>query len=74
MGVPVVQGLLEGGVDDVVRRGHDVAECADAAQVIAVSAEGADVGHGWDSFRGAMAGDVVVLWRAFPEVKGERGA
>ena len=45
VGAAVVEGLLQRGVDDVVGRGDHVAEGADAAQVVAVSAERADVGH-----------------------------
>src|SRR5262249_52795723 len=37
---------LQGRVDDVVGRGDHVAEVADAAQVVAVSTERTDVGHG----------------------------
>src|SRR5262249_8229226 len=46
IGAAVVQSLLQGRVDDVVRWSDDVAQGADAAQVIPVSAKRANVGHG----------------------------
>ena len=45
VGAAVVEGLLQRGVDDVVGRRDHVAEGADAAQVVAVGAEGPDLGH-----------------------------
>src|SRR5262249_10675697 len=59
----VVQSLLQVGVDDVIGRSDHVAERTDAAQVVAVRAEGADVGHG--GFLSRLGrDDEVVVWRA----------
>src|SRR5207249_3679388 len=45
VGAAVVEGLLQGRVDHVVGRRDHVAQGADAAQVVAVGAEGPDLGH-----------------------------
>ena len=45
VGAAGVQGLLKAGVDHIIGRRDHIAERSDAAQVVAVSAEGADVGH-----------------------------
>ena len=44
--VEIVQRALHVGVDDIVRRGDDVAKRANVSQIVADAAEGLDSGHG----------------------------
>src|SRR5207237_1255705 len=51
MGTTLVERLLQGGIDHIVRRGHDVAQGADAAKVVAKCAKRANICHDGPSFQ-----------------------
>src|SRR5207253_4988478 len=51
MGTTLVECLLQGGIDHIVRRGHDVAQGADAAKVVAKCAKRANICHDGPSFQ-----------------------